>query len=37
MRVYDFMRRLPDGFYWVKQKPAEKEKIEAEDFSALQA
>jgi hypothetical protein len=35
--VYDFIKRLPDGLFWVKQKPAERERIEAEDISILQA
>lgn len=25
MREYEFIERLLDGFYWVKQKPAERE------------
>ena len=37
MWVYNFIKRLPDGLYWVKQKPAERERIEAEDISILQA
>ena len=37
MWVYYFIKRLPDGFHWVKQKPAEEERIEAEDISVLQA
>ena len=37
MWAYNFIKRLPDGFNWVKQKPAERERIEAEDISILQA
>ena len=37
MWVYSFIKRLPDGLYKVKQKPAERERIEAEDISILQA
>ena len=37
MWVYDFIKRLPNSFHWVKQKPAERERIEAEDISILQA
>ena len=37
MGVYQFVKRLPDGLHWVKRKPAEKERIEAEDISILQA
>ena len=37
MWAYNFIKRLPDGFYWVKQKPAERERVEAEDISILQA
>ena len=37
MWVYEFIKRLPDGLHWVKQKPAEKERIEAEDIGILQA
>ncbi|KAJ5982202.1 hypothetical protein N7451_012302 [Penicillium sp. IBT 35674x] len=37
MWVYHFIKSLPDGLHWVKQKPAEKERIEAEDIGILQA
>ena len=37
MWVYEFIKRLPEGLHWVKQKPTEKERIEAEDISILQA
>lgn len=37
MWVYEFIKRLPDDLYWVKQKPAEKARIEAEDISIMQA
>ncbi|KAJ5304340.1 FAD dependent oxidoreductase [Penicillium atrosanguineum] len=35
MWVYNFVKRLPDGLYWVKQKPAERERIEDEGDSIL--
>ena len=37
MWVYHFIKRLPDGLHWIKQKPAEKARLEAEDISILQA
>ena len=37
MWIYNFIKRLPDGLYWVKQKPADRDRIEAEDISILQA
>ena len=37
MWVYNFIKRLPEGFSWVKQKPAERERVEAEDISILPA
>ena len=36
MWIYNFIKRLPEGFYWVKQKPSERERVEAEDISILQ-
>ena len=37
MWIYNFIKRLPEGLYWVKQKPADRDRIEAEEISILQA
>lgn len=33
--MYNFIKRLPDGFHLVKQKPADKKRIEAEDIGLI--
>ncbi|KAJ5982548.1 hypothetical protein N7451_012648 [Penicillium sp. IBT 35674x] len=30
-----FVRRLPEGFFWIKQKPMDKKRLESEDISRL--
>ncbi|KAJ5726490.1 uncharacterized protein N7483_007847 [Penicillium malachiteum] len=30
-----FVRRLPEGFFWIKQKPIDKNRLESEDISRL--
>ncbi|KAJ5544105.1 transcriptional regulator family: Centromere protein B DNA-binding region [Penicillium frequentans] len=30
-----FVRRLPEGFFWIKQKPVDKNRLESEDISHL--
>jgi hypothetical protein len=33
MWIYNFIKRLPEGLYWVKQKPADRDRIEAEELA----
>ncbi|KAJ5543800.1 hypothetical protein N7494_005079 [Penicillium frequentans] len=35
MRASRFVRRLPEGFFWIKQKPIDKKRLESEDISRL--
>ncbi|KAJ5981989.1 hypothetical protein N7451_012089, partial [Penicillium sp. IBT 35674x] len=30
-----FVQRLPEGFFWIKQKPIDKKRLESEDISRL--
>ncbi|KAJ5982201.1 hypothetical protein N7451_012301 [Penicillium sp. IBT 35674x] len=30
-----FVRRLPEGFFWIKQKPMDKKRIESEDIAYI--